>query len=159
MGADFTKFVQASNATPAELAQEITDYLMQGWTCPPDAQRMLARAAGLLSSGKQEEDQDGSLRSKPSAAGRLSGQPGHAHFGEPLLGTMVEALCLLAGGLTPQQAARKLRISSHGVNMRIRRAADRLGTTTAVHTVLEAHKRGLLEPLPEAIGEAAKEKP
>lgn len=36
--------------TPArlELAQAIREYLEQGWSCPPDAQRMLVEAAQLL---------------------------------------------------------------------------------------------------------------
>lgn len=47
----------SSDTTP-NLVQEINDYLEVGWTCPPDAQRMLGQAAEIL------ED---SLRSKPSA--------------------------------------------------------------------------------------------
>lgn len=32
----------------SELAQAIREYLEEGWSCPPDAQRMLAEAARLL---------------------------------------------------------------------------------------------------------------
>jgi hypothetical protein len=36
-------------STPAvDLAQAITEYLEEGWSCPPDATRMLTEAARLL---------------------------------------------------------------------------------------------------------------
>lgn len=96
--------------------------------------------AGLLCSSpvvQPEQDGDGSLRSGPLATG------------EALSDTLLEALELLASGLTPQQAARKVHVTNQAINMRVRRAANRLGTTTAIHTVLEAYRRGLIE-VPDA---------
>jgi hypothetical protein len=55
----------AGDTTPQDLAQEMDDYLEQGWSCPPDAQRMMAEAVKLL----RAKDEGGSLRSMPPAAG------------------------------------------------------------------------------------------
>ena len=52
---------------------------------------------------------------------------------------------LLAEGLRPKQIARRLDISMSAVSMRLARAAEILGTTTAVHTVVASVRLGLLE--------------
>lgn len=54
------------SSNPQHLAQEMDDYLQQGWSCPPDARRMMAQAVKLL-----RAKDAGSLRSEPSAAGRV----------------------------------------------------------------------------------------
>ncbi|MFC4856840.1 response regulator transcription factor [Actinophytocola glycyrrhizae] len=53
---------------------------------------------------------------------------------------------LLADGLRTKQVARRLGISMSAVSMRLSRAAEILGTTTAIHTVVECARLGLLEP-------------
>ncbi|MBB4905879.1 LuxR C-terminal-related transcriptional regulator [Actinophytocola algeriensis] len=52
---------------------------------------------------------------------------------------------LLADGLRTKQIARRLGITMSAVSMRLARAADILGTTTAIHTVVECVRLGLLE--------------
>jgi DNA-binding CsgD family transcriptional regulator len=53
---------------------------------------------------------------------------------------------LLADGLRMKQVANRLEISVAAVSMRLHRAAEVLGTTTAVQTVLVCARLGLLEP-------------
>ena len=53
---------------------------------------------------------------------------------------------LLADGLRTKQVARRLGISMSAVSMRLSRAAQILGTETAIHTVVESVRLGLLEP-------------
>lgn len=53
---------------------------------------------------------------------------------------------LLADGLQMKQVASRLGISVTAVSMRLRRAADVLGTTTATQTVVTCARLGLLEP-------------
>lgn len=60
------------DTTPQGLAREINDYLAEGWSGPRD-RALLEKAAGLLCSSPvvQPEDEEGSLRSTPSAAGEV----------------------------------------------------------------------------------------
>jgi DNA-binding CsgD family transcriptional regulator len=53
---------------------------------------------------------------------------------------------LLADGMRMKQVARRLGISMSAVSMRLSRAAEILGTETAIHTVVESVRLGLLEP-------------
>jgi DNA-binding CsgD family transcriptional regulator len=53
---------------------------------------------------------------------------------------------LLAAGLRTKQVATRLGISMTAVSMRLRRAADVLGTTTAVQTAVACARLGLLSP-------------
>lgn len=53
---------------------------------------------------------------------------------------------LLADGLRTKQIARRLDITMSAVSMRLARAAEILGTATAIHTVVECVRLGLLEP-------------
>ena len=59
-----------ADTTPQDLAQEIKDYLAEGWSGPRDA-RLLARAAVLLrrSPVVRPKEEEGSLRPLPSAPG------------------------------------------------------------------------------------------
>ncbi|MFI7672283.1 LuxR C-terminal-related transcriptional regulator [Actinophytocola sp. NPDC049390] len=52
---------------------------------------------------------------------------------------------LLADGLRTKQIARRLDISMSAVSMRLARAAEILGTTTAIQTVVASVRLGLLE--------------
>ena len=58
----------------------------------------------------------------------------------------LEVVRLLAGGMRTKQVARRLGITMSAVSMRLSRAAEILGTTTAIHTVVECVRLGLLEP-------------
>jgi DNA-binding CsgD family transcriptional regulator len=53
---------------------------------------------------------------------------------------------LLADGLRNKQVARLLGISMSAVSMRLSRAGEILGTTTAIQTVVESVRLGLLGP-------------
>lgn len=64
----------------------------------------------------------------------------------PVTELELEAIRLLADGLTVTQAAGRLHIGAPAVSQRLHRAALFLGTHTTVHTVLECHRRGLLGP-------------
>lgn len=44
------------SSNPQDLAQEMDDYLEQGWSCPPDARRMMAQAVTLLRAKDLEVD-------------------------------------------------------------------------------------------------------
>jgi DNA-binding CsgD family transcriptional regulator len=58
----------------------------------------------------------------------------------------LEVVRLLADGLRTKQVARRLGISMSAVSMRLSRAAEILGTATAIHTIVECVRLGLLEP-------------
>lgn len=63
-----------------------------------------------------------------------------------LSGKELAVVRLLADGLLMKQVASRLDISVTAVSMRLRRAADVLGTTTAVQTVVACAQLGLLKP-------------
>lgn len=62
----------------------------------------------------------------------------------PLTPTEVQALRMLAEGLTTRQIAGRLHRSPTSITNRVSRAARKLGTTTTVNTVLVAYRRGYL---------------
>lgn len=68
--------------------------------------------------------------------------------GRPKITAVTEAelavMRLLASGLTGAQAAAKLNIEQSSACKRLRRAGDKLGTTTTLQTILECYRRGLL---------------
>lgn len=71
-------------------------------------------------------------------------QPVEAVPTNPLSTSEVQALRMLAVGLTTRQIADRLKLSPTSITNRVSRAARKLGTTTAVNTVLVAHCRGYL---------------
>lgn len=66
--------------------------------------------------------------------------------GKVLSDKELEVVRLLAAGLQLKQVATRLNIGLSAVSMRLRRAGDLLGTTTAVHTVVTCAQLGLLNP-------------
>lgn len=58
----------------------------------------------------------------------------------------LEVVRMLADGMQMKQISRRLGISMAGVSMRLRRAGEALGTTTAIQTVVESYRQGLLGP-------------
>lgn len=68
----------------------------------------------------------------------------------PLTPVEIEALRMLAAGLTHQEIAERERVGSTAITNRINRASRKLGTVTTVHTVVVALRRGYLKDSPYA---------
>lgn len=70
----------------------------------------------------------------------------HGEAGRVVSDKELEVVRMLADGLQMKQISARLGISMEAVSMRLRRAADVLGTRTSVQTVVVSLRHGLLGP-------------
>ena len=71
----------------------------------------------------------------------------HGEAVRPMSDKELQVVRMLADGMQVKQISTRLGISTEAVSMRLRRAADALGTTTSVQTVVETMRLGLLGPV------------